>query len=429
MSAKFFVVLSVLAGAALSHAANEPDQLRLAFVPDGMTVSWTTPSSLSGSPQVRYGFSPSSLSQSAEGVSHSYGTSYFHDVILSDLASMTQYFYQVVADPNSSESAILNFTSGRTAGDATPFKMMLVGDMGLKNSANTMASLRIEQNNYDFVMHIGDISYADDYYLRPGDTYENSWTKWQDEMESVTQSKAYMTLPGNHEVTCSEATPFLCPEGQRNMTAYRHRFRMPGPESSGYGNLWFSYDYGMAHLVHVNMETDFDGAPSGEGTWLNGGGEEGQLEWLEDDLKAAAANRKNVPWIIVAGHRPLYSSGGACKSCVKAFESLFNKYGIDIYFAGHVHWYERCYAIAPGGKVQNKNYVNPIAPVYIINGAAGNVEGHTGGSAKQAYTAFLNNKDYGYGILSFHNSSSLNWAYYRATDQSLVDEVAITKFH
>ena len=70
--------------------------------------------------------------------------------------------------------------------------------------------------------------------------YEGSWNQWQDLMEPITATAAYMSLPGNHEVTCTEVTPFLCPSYQRNLTAYRHRFRMPNHESGGTENLWYS---------------------------------------------------------------------------------------------------------------------------------------------------------------------------------------------
>ena len=36
-----------------------------------------------------------------------------------------------------------------------------------------------------------------------------------------------------------------------------------------------------------------------------GVGRESQLAWLEEDLKAAAANRDKVPWIIAHGHRDM----------------------------------------------------------------------------------------------------------------------------
>lgn len=46
------------------------------------------------------------------------------------------------------------------------------------------------------------------------------------------------------------------------------------------------------------------GIPSG------GFAPEGALvKWLTADLEAAAANRANRPWIVVAGHRPIYDTG------------------------------------------------------------------------------------------------------------------------
>ena len=47
----------------------------------------------------------------------------------------------------------------------------------------------------------------------------------------------------------------------RNFTTYQHRFRMPGSESGGVGNFWYSFDYGLAHFVSVDGETDFPYSP------------------------------------------------------------------------------------------------------------------------------------------------------------------------
>ena len=54
-------------------------------------------------------------------------------------------------------------------------------------------------------------------------------------------------------------------------------------------------DYGRVHLTFMSTEHPYNvGSP--------------QYEWLQADLAAAAANRENVPWIILTGHRPMYSS-------------------------------------------------------------------------------------------------------------------------
>lgn len=47
----------------------------------------------------------------------------------------------------------------------------------------------------------------------------------------------------------------------RNFTTYQHRFRMPGSESGGVGNFWYSFDYGLAHFVSIDGETDFPYSP------------------------------------------------------------------------------------------------------------------------------------------------------------------------
>ena len=64
-----------------------------------------------------------------------------------------------------------------------------------------------------------------------------------------------------------------------------------------------------------------------------------QLKWLEEQLSKATDR-----WKIAYFHHPLYSSGGAHGSEVDLrvqVEPLFIKYGVDVVFAGHEHFYER----------------------------------------------------------------------------------------
>jgi predicted phosphodiesterase len=64
-----------------------------------------------------------------------------------------------------------------------------------------------------------------------------------------------------------------------------------------------------------------------------------QFEWLEAQLKSS-----NSDWKIAYFHHPLYSSGAAHGSEVdlrKLIEPLFVKYGVNVVFAGHEHFYER----------------------------------------------------------------------------------------
>ena len=64
-----------------------------------------------------------------------------------------------------------------------------------------------------------------------------------------------------------------------------------------------------------------------------------QLKWIEEQL-----SRSNDRWKIAYFHHPLYSSGARHGSEVDLrtrLEPLFVKYGVDIVFAGHEHFYER----------------------------------------------------------------------------------------
>jgi predicted phosphodiesterase len=64
-----------------------------------------------------------------------------------------------------------------------------------------------------------------------------------------------------------------------------------------------------------------------------------QLKWLEEELR-----RSNHKWKIAYMHHPMYSSGlrhGSTPALRTALEPLFLKYGVDVVFAGHDHFYER----------------------------------------------------------------------------------------
>jgi len=67
--------------------------------------------------------------------------------------------------------------------------------------------------------------------------------------------------------------------------------------------------------------------------------DQAQLKWLEEEL-----SRSNDRWKIAYFHHPLYSSGekhGSEVDLREQVEPLFVKYGVDVVFAGHEHFYER----------------------------------------------------------------------------------------
>jgi hypothetical protein len=432
-----------------------PDHLRVAMRgPGGVTISWQTDGKLGSNdtpnPQVEYSTSSTLANKvlSPVGTTSNYNKrSFFHNVALLGLAPSTTYYYRVVASPKCVlQSTIYSFITAPVAGNPSAVNITLVGDLGNDNLINlggasrTMKALRGIAKNTNFFVHAGDISYADDYGLGvPLEFYESSWNKWQKNMGELTANNLYMTGPGNHEVTCFILGDFLClDKNYKNFSAYLNRFRMPGDESGGYKNLWYSFDYGIVHYVIINTETDFPGAPSGPGTLLNGGnfkGLTGQLDWLETDLKAASDNRAQVPWIIVSGHRPFFGSlpklpalPGNCDTCRDAFEPLIRKYNVDFYISGHVHWYERLYPIDANGNPLATNYNNQPGPIHVINGAGGAPEGKA--TVKTAISASAKIvSGFGYARLELKDASNARLSFTDSKTLKEVDSVDIIRHH
>jgi acid phosphatase type 7 len=98
---------------------------------------------------------------------------------------------------------------------------------------------------------------------------------------------------------------------------------------------------------------------------------------------------------------------------------------VDLFFAGHKHNYERTLPVI-GGKVQNNgSYNSPNAPVYVVNGAAGNRE-HLGGffHSKPDWSV-TRLKTHGWGLLDA-TRDTLTWRFFNETDVVL-DSFKITK--
>jgi acid phosphatase type 7 len=209
------------------------------------------------------------------------------------------------------------------------------------------------------------------------------------------------------------------------------------PSGSGALNMWFSFRVGSIHMVSFNSETDFPNSP-GDGYIHPTGNFGNQLAWLEQDLAAANNSRATgeVTWIVAGGHRPLYSRScanadgsatGECANARAAFEALFVKYGVDVIGAGHEHEYESNYPVA--FDVVSPSLDNVSAPVYVLQGAAGQEEGHdpVDGRPNPSWSRFNDGTNFGISTITFHNSTSLTFSFRRATDGMELDSWTLTK--
>ena len=146
------------------------------------------------------------------------------------------------------------------------------------------------------LMHVGDIAYASvamTTTVSPihdhGDgEVELVWDIWERQVEPLAANIPYITGVGNHE-------RFY------NFTAYLNRFRNPAPWGGDPAHLdnatfWFAVDYGLAHFVFMSTEHPYDP-------------ESAQYKWLEQDM--ASVNRTRTPWLVLTGHRPMYTTDAA----------------------------------------------------------------------------------------------------------------------
>ncbi len=445
-----------------------------------ISIGWNTYERLD-QPCVQYGTSNDSLTSkvcSSSSATYSTSRTYSNAVTLTGLSPATTYYYQIV----STNSSIEHFFSPRTAGDKTPFAVSVVIDLGVYGADGftiqgdttkrdtipsidpslnhtTIGRLADNINDYELVVHPGDFAYADDWYLKPKnlfdgvDAYEAILEQFYNQLAPIAGRKPYMASPGNHEADCEEInyTTFLCPTGQKNFTDFMNRFgqTMPTAFSSTSSNttakisantaqqlakppFWYSFEYGMVHFVMFDTETDFTDAPDGPGG--SGGLDSGpfgsanqQLDFLEADL--ASVDRTVTPWLVVGGHRPWYSTGSnKCTSCQTAFEPILYKYGVDLAIFGHVHNSQRFLPVY-NGVVDPNGMKDPAAPMYIVAGGAGNIEGLSDVGTNVSYNQFAYADDFSYAQMSILDGNNLQVQFIRSETGEVLDSSVLYKSH
>mmetsp|Transcript_1188 Transcript_1188/g.2355 ORF Transcript_1188/g.2355 Transcript_1188/m.2355 type:complete len:575 (-) Transcript_1188:542-2266(-) len=480
-----------------------PTQVHLAYAgrnadgyPTGMRVAWFTYGRVTH-PVVEYGLSEDGpFPYVKKGVSNVYLKNHgqHHVVTITGLKPGTKYYYRCGNRGLKGQifSEVFNF---RTPGTGTEgFKLSVVGDHGylsshqrdrgtmsyflqvvqfLATSAGhwdaryTRERLVALKDEVQFFWLLGDIGYADDALLHTPFKfrYEDIYNGYMTWMQELTAYQAFQVVPGNHESECHSLHCLVNSEMRnslRNFTAYNARFHMPYAESDSSNNMWYSFNYGLAHFVGLNTETDFPGAAEetrGDSGFIPAGGfgRKGEfLEWLEADLAKADAERHLRPWVIVGGHRPLYEwIYLEDDPLVKAVEDLFMKYHVDMYLCGHKHTYFRTLPVYRGEF--EPDYHNPSMPVYVIPGSAGNDEsilkpgsidskeelqpmmpfsyryrravtqGWRLASAEVPGWLAATDDHYSVGTLHVANRTTLTFTLVASSDGSIIDEFSITK--
>ena len=260
------------------------------------------------------------------------GTRTMHEVELTGLRTETNYFYKVSSVLPGGDTITTGINPFRTAvGDSSAFAFVVFGDSQERPAAWGNITRLAERERPDFALHAGDL--VDLGYIKK-DWVEEFFAPAYDFMKKI---PVYSIL-GNHEHDARWYYQYLSnPEPE-----YRYHFR--------YGNAEF-----------FMVDTDQPLQPGSE-----------VYDWLEQSLA-----RSTATWKFVVHHYAPYSSDeddyGDTKKAgsvlgdedVRALVPLYEKYGVDIVFNGHIHLYERTWPIYRNKVVENNGVV------YITTGGAG----------------------------------------------------------
>jgi len=312
-------------------AAPDEGEMRFVVAPylqrvtqDAITVMWET--NREATATVRFGLDDS-LPETAAGERAT-----IHEVRLEGLQPQTGYYYRataVAADGQTISSPLLSFqTASRPE---SPFAFVVIGDTQFNpRVAKTLTDMMWLQRP-NFVVAVGDLV----------DDGPEKW-QWTDQffpgMQPLISRVALFPVLGNHE---------------RNTQHYYKYMSLPDPE------YYYTFAYGNAQFFMLDSNKD---ASPGSKQW----------NWLENALRQSTAE-----WKFVAYHHPSYSSdeddyGDMWRGRseygdmrLRPLSKLYDQYGVDIVWNGHIHSYERSWPLKDDQAVEDRG------TIYVVTGGGG----------------------------------------------------------
>lgn len=258
------------------------------------------------------------------------------EVALEGLEVETDYFYRTVSIMPGGDTLFSDVSTFKTAvKEGTPIAFAIFSDSQQNAPVWGRLTNLAAKERPNFAIHGGDL--VDYGYVK---------RNWVEEFFAPAypfmRTYPMYTIMGNHE----HGAPY-----------YYQYLSNPAPE------YYYTFTYGNTQFFL--FDTDHD-VTSGTEVY----------EWLEWELA-----RSKAPWKIVMHHRPPYSSdvddfGETDKARstlgdpdLRDLPPLYEKYGVDVVFYGHIHTYERTWPLLNGKATGDKGvrYIN-------IGGSGGTVE-------------------------------------------------------
>jgi len=265
-----------------------------------------------------------------------------HVATMTGLLPGTRYFYQVrsTAGVTSAVSPTYSFNTLKASGDIC---FLEIGDSGTGSAAQYSLVGAMKQAGADLVVHVGDVLYPD---FANGLEDIRCLSVYGQIMHSV---PFYFTM-GNHDVDVDDDDDDRL-LGPGTGEAYLSTFYLPTNSMTGTEH-YYSFDHGDAHFVVLFLPYFAESTTVLTNYDLYEGS--AQYCWLTNDLAASSK-----PWKFIFLHCPPATSGNHRMDNYNQFNPHFGttnldwqveqslllpvaqRYGVQMFFSGHSHDYER----------------------------------------------------------------------------------------
>jgi len=318
------LVLSILFVAAVGlvlFAGQAPQYIHLSWQHDPtttMTVMWNTNTNVTDSvveygPTNKYG---TSVTGTTETYIYAKQEVLWHTVELTGLTPNKTYHYRCGTEGNWSDD--YSFKTAPEYGPRNMLRIAVFGDSrgGWDELAQIFQAAR--KDRAQLIVFNGDFTNG---------AAQAEYDKFFPAGKGVLEYIPFMPVHGNHEM---------------GLPTYFGEFALPGNEK------YFSYDYGPIHFTYLYSFSETEVVA--------------QRPWMLKDLRGTT-----LPWKIVVAHKTIYSAGdghGITPYLMDHWVDIFDKTGVDVYFNGHDHDYERSWPIKHG-------QIDADGTIYITTGGAG----------------------------------------------------------
>lgn len=308
-----------------------------------ITVVWRTDGP--ASQEVRYGLKPDALDQTvpADQLLKRFHPSLvkenaLHDSVpknilqfeasITGLKSDTNYYYGIFEEGKQLTAAdeTFRFKTHPIPGTDAPVLFWVVGDSGTAGRAQAQVHdamrdhMKSIDRELDLYLHVGDMAYGSGTNKEFDDRFFNMY-------EPTLRNTVCWASMGNHEGRTSK--------GEHGTGPYYDAYVCPTKGEAGGlpsgKEAYYSFDYGKVHFICLDSH-DLDRRPSGA-----------MAQWLKADLEKTKAE-----FLVAFFHHPPYTKGSHDsdkeKQLIEMREyimPILESGGVDIFFTGHSHIYER----------------------------------------------------------------------------------------